>query len=103
MIQYLEVVWLVDCQQKTDKHLPIMAELLGVDEDQMRYWLCHRKIVTANEVLTKPLTAAQVKIVDYFLVVMLLANDVVCVIMQFIGFLNVRLLQSSKIIITVVH
>ena len=37
-----------------------MAELLGIDEEQMRNWLCHRKIATANEVFTKPLTSAQV-------------------------------------------
>lgn len=44
---------------KTDKHLPLMAEMLGVDMEQMRHWLCQRKIVTANEVLTKPLTISQ--------------------------------------------
>ena len=47
--------------QKTDKHLPIMAELLGIETEQIRMWLCNRKIVTANEVLTKPLTASQVE------------------------------------------
>lgn len=41
---------------KTDKHLPLMAEMLGVDGEQMRKWLCNRKITTANEVLVKPLT-----------------------------------------------
>ena len=45
--------------QKSDKHFPLMAEMLGIDADQMRNWLCHRKIVTANEILTKPLTIAQ--------------------------------------------
>ncbi|KAK2149285.1 hypothetical protein LSH36_457g02032 [Paralvinella palmiformis] len=44
---------------KTDKHLPLMAEMLGVDMEQMRHWLCQRKIVTANEILTKPLTISQ--------------------------------------------
>ena len=37
-----------------------MAELLGIDEEQIRQWLCNRKIVTANEVLVKPLTLSQV-------------------------------------------
>ena len=46
--------------QKTDKHLPIMAEMLGIDQEQIRNWLCKRKIVTANEVLTKPLNISQV-------------------------------------------
>lgn len=49
-----------NCQVlKSDKHLEIMADLLGVDFEQMRWWLCHRKIVTANETLTKPLTYEQ--------------------------------------------
>ncbi|ESN92553.1 hypothetical protein HELRODRAFT_189498 [Helobdella robusta] len=48
------------CQvHKIDVHLSIMADLLGIDQEQMRYWLCHRKIVTANETLTKPLTHQQ--------------------------------------------
>jgi myosin V len=37
-----------------------MAELLGIDKEQIRQWLCNRKIVTAQETVTKPLTAAQV-------------------------------------------
>lgn len=46
--------------QKADKHLPVMAEMLGIDAEQMRKWLCHKKIVTAHEVLTKPLSISQV-------------------------------------------
>jgi len=46
--------------QKSDEHLPVMAELLGIDTEQIRFWLCNRKIVTANETVTKPLTSAQV-------------------------------------------
>ena len=46
--------------QNSDVHLPITCRLLGIDKEQMQYWLCNRKIVTANEVLTKPLTVAQV-------------------------------------------
>lgn len=43
-----------------DHHLPLMAKLLGIDTDQMRFWLCNKKIVTVNETLTVPLTLAQV-------------------------------------------
>jgi len=53
----------VCCQfyvQKSDEHLPIMAELLGIDTEQIRFWLCNRKIVMANETVTKPLTSTQV-------------------------------------------
>jgi len=46
--------------QDTDVHLPITCRLLGIDKDQMQYWLCNRKIVTANEVLTTPLSLSQV-------------------------------------------
>lgn len=53
--------------QKGDKHLPLMAELLGIDTEQIRMWLCNRKIVTAQEVLTKPLTVSQVNFL-YFLI-----------------------------------
>ena len=37
-----------------------MCKLLGIEESQMRMWLCHKKIVTVGEVLTKPLTLTQV-------------------------------------------
>ena len=37
-----------------------MARLLGIDEEQIRHWLCYRKITTARETLTKPLTLSQV-------------------------------------------
>ena len=37
-----------------------MCEMLGVDVEQMRKWLCNRKFITANEVLVKPLTKSQV-------------------------------------------
>ncbi|XP_052692333.1 unconventional myosin-Va-like isoform X3 [Crassostrea angulata] len=45
--------------KKDDKHLSIMCKLLGIEESQMRMWLCHKKIVTVGEVLTKPLTLTQ--------------------------------------------
>jgi len=38
----------------------VMSELLGIDTEQIRFWLCNRKIVTANETVTKPLTSSQV-------------------------------------------
>ncbi|ELT88116.1 hypothetical protein CAPTEDRAFT_225225 [Capitella teleta] len=44
---------------KTDKHLPIMAEMFGIDQEQIRNWLCKRKIVTVNETLSKPLNITQ--------------------------------------------
>ena len=37
-----------------------MGEMLGIDGEQMRTWLCNRKIITANETLIKPLTLSQV-------------------------------------------
>ena len=40
--------------------MPLMAELLGIDDEQIRQWLCNRKIVTANEILVKPLTIKEV-------------------------------------------
>lgn len=51
------------CLQKDDKHLSIMCKLLGIEESQMRMWLCHKKIVTVGEVLTKPLTLTQVNLI----------------------------------------
>ncbi|XP_076081183.1 unconventional myosin-Va-like isoform X3 [Mytilus galloprovincialis] len=42
-----------------DKHLQLMCQLLGIEESQMRMWLCNKKFTTVGEVLTKPLTAEQ--------------------------------------------
>ncbi|XP_055872959.1 unconventional myosin-Va-like isoform X4 [Biomphalaria glabrata] len=42
-----------------DPSITIMCKLLGIEESQMRMWLCHRKIQTVNETLTKPLTESQ--------------------------------------------
>lgn len=39
----------------SDVHLAIAADLLGVDRNQFKKWLCNRKIVTVQEVLIKPL------------------------------------------------
>ena len=52
--------------QNSDKHLPLMAELLGINEDQIRMWLCNKKVVSATEVITKPLTVTQVSDVTPF-------------------------------------
>ena len=41
-----------------------MAELFQIDGNQMRNWLCNRKIVTARETLTKPM-AQQAVILQY--------------------------------------
>ena len=51
--------------QKTDEYLPLMTEILGVEKEQMRMWLCNRKIVTAQESLVKPLTMQQVTDIVY--------------------------------------
>jgi len=40
----------------------MMCTLLGIEESQMRMWLCHKKFTTVNEVLTKSLTASQVSL-----------------------------------------
>ncbi|XP_067654116.1 unconventional myosin-Va-like isoform X2 [Haliotis asinina] len=44
---------------KQDEHLTVMCQLLGIEESQMRMWLCNRSIQTVNETLTKPLTESQ--------------------------------------------
>ena len=38
-----------------------MTEIFGVEKEQMRMWLCNRKIITAQESVVKPLTMQQVK------------------------------------------
>lgn len=43
-----------------DRHLIIVTELLGIDFEQIRTWLCNRKIVSMREVFTKPMTVTQV-------------------------------------------
>jgi myosin heavy subunit len=39
-----------------------MCQLLGIEESQMRMWLCNRKFTAVGEVLTKPLTSEQVRV-----------------------------------------
>ncbi|XP_052787158.1 unconventional myosin-Va-like isoform X2 [Mya arenaria] len=43
----------------TDPSIGIACKLFGVDEQQMRTWICNKKITTVGETLTKPLTKAQ--------------------------------------------
>lgn len=45
-----------------DCSLENAATLLGVDPTQLHKWLCNRRIATAREVYTKPLTPSQVKL-----------------------------------------
>ncbi len=47
--------------QKSDEYLPLMTQIFGVEKEQMRTWLCNRKIVTAQESVVKPLTVQQVR------------------------------------------
>ncbi|XP_064645972.1 unconventional myosin-Va-like isoform X4 [Lineus longissimus] len=50
----------VDCTvQKDDTNLIIMCDLLGIDCESLRMWLCNRKIATQNEVLIKPLKQSE--------------------------------------------
>ena len=42
-----------------DPSLPIVCKLLEVDENQLRTWLCSRKIVSVRETYTKPMNAAE--------------------------------------------
>ncbi|OPJ70589.1 unconventional myosin-Vc isoform A [Patagioenas fasciata monilis] len=44
---------------REDQHLNIFCELLDLNGDKMAQWLCHRKIVTSSETVTKPMTRAQ--------------------------------------------
>ncbi len=46
--------------------LSTMASLLQIEEDQIRKWLCNRKIVTARESYTKPMNVEAVCL-QYFL------------------------------------
>jgi len=43
----------------SDRNLLILSELLGVEANAMRKWLCHRKIVSTREVFLKPMTVEQ--------------------------------------------
>ena len=41
--------------------LKTMAELLEIEEEQIKKWLCHRKIVTGRETYTKPMNVEGVR------------------------------------------
>ncbi|XP_054982056.1 unconventional myosin-Vb isoform X1 [Sorex araneus] len=43
-----------------DEHLDTFCRLLGVEQDQMQHWLCHRKLVTAAETYVKTMSLQQV-------------------------------------------
>ena len=45
----------------SDESLKHFAELFEIEEDQIRSWLCNRKIVTARESYVKPVGAEAVK------------------------------------------
>ncbi|XP_064089010.1 unconventional myosin-Va-like isoform X3 [Macrobrachium nipponense] len=44
---------------KGDEALQIASDLFGVDVDDLRKWLCHRKIVSGREVFNKPMTVTE--------------------------------------------
>ena len=44
-----------------NKHLERACDMLGIDLEQTAMWLCYRKIQTMNEIMTKPLNAADVR------------------------------------------
>ncbi|XP_031750785.1 unconventional myosin-Vb isoform X2 [Xenopus tropicalis] len=44
---------------KGDKHLTHFCSLLGLEQDQMQHWLCHRKLVTTSETYVKTMSAEQ--------------------------------------------
>ena len=47
-----------------NKHLEKSCEMLGIDLEQTAMWLCYRKIQTMNEIMTKPLNAADVSAIE---------------------------------------
>uniref|UniRef100_A0A4W3JK75 Myosin VB n=1 Tax=Callorhinchus milii TaxID=7868 RepID=A0A4W3JK75_CALMI len=44
---------------KEDTTLSDFCELLGLEQDQMRHWLCHRKLVTTSETYVKNMSSQQ--------------------------------------------
>ena len=48
--------------RQEDPSLPIVANLLEVDEKQLRQWLCNKKVVARNDSYVTPLKAAEVRI-----------------------------------------
>ncbi|XP_062290350.1 unconventional myosin-Vb [Scomber scombrus] len=44
---------------RDDVHLQAFSRLLGVEQQQMQHWLCHRKLVTASETYVKNMSSRQ--------------------------------------------
>ncbi|XP_070781125.1 unconventional myosin-Vb [Enoplosus armatus] len=44
---------------RDDLHLKHFCRLLGVEQQQMEHWLCHRKLVTASETYVKKMSSKQ--------------------------------------------
>ncbi|KAK5647331.1 hypothetical protein RI129_002223 [Pyrocoelia pectoralis] len=44
---------------ENDEHLKIMCELLEIDKDQIRQWLCTKKIVSMRDIILKPMSVEQ--------------------------------------------
>ncbi|KAJ8261542.1 hypothetical protein COCON_G00172650 [Conger conger] len=42
-----------------DPHLQHFCRLLGVEQEQMEHWLCHRKLVTSSETYVKNMSSVQ--------------------------------------------
>lgn len=51
----------INALQPKDPSIGVACKLLGVDEQQLRTWICNKKITTVGETLTKPLTKAVVR------------------------------------------
>ncbi|KAJ8966303.1 hypothetical protein NQ314_003568 [Rhamnusium bicolor] len=45
--------------KSTDKHMRVLSELLEIDEEEMRQWLCTRKLVSMREIFMKPMTVEE--------------------------------------------
>ena len=43
-----------------EKDIGLVASLLGIERDELRKWLCNKKIKAVHETLVKPLTTSQV-------------------------------------------
>ena len=72
----------------------MVATLLGIDKNQLRKWLCARKIVATGDVYVKPLTFAEVSEckINTFLYVMQITD-----LFQNIPNLNANLIKSINI------
>ncbi|XP_018563166.1 unconventional myosin-Va isoform X1 [Anoplophora glabripennis] len=42
-----------------DKHMKVLSDLLGIDEEEMRLWLCTRKLVSMREIFMKPMSVEE--------------------------------------------